>query len=150
MNYELIHNAYRLLQGEISPETGIQLSLSDEDIRPMACLLEQYDMTEMRKCRLLSIYIAIKLALHRHGDCNGSERGEPLTRQVLDGDYLYSFYIQLCLQWEEIDLLSHLAPVIKQIQIKRIEGKPEDDRLLKGMELFLELENHYPHQSRAI
>ncbi|RCX13581.1 hypothetical protein DFP94_12028 [Fontibacillus phaseoli] len=150
MNYELIQDACHLLQSELSPETGIRVTISDQDVRPFIFLLEQYDMPAIRRLRLLSIYIAIKLALQRHGDCESSDSGEVLTRKVLDGDYLYSFYLQLCLGWQEIDLLIHLAPVIKQIQIKRASGKSEDERLLKGWELFLQLENNPSRQSRAI
>ncbi|GGH37990.1 hypothetical protein [Paenibacillus segetis] len=148
MNIKLVHDAIHLLQGEISPETGIILDLKDEDVLPMADLLLRYDLPTDRQSRLLSIYIAIKLALLRHRSCEGS--GENLTRKVLDGDYLYSFYIELCLHWEEYELLSHLAPVIKQMQIKIIEGNPEDERLLKGWELFLQLENNRRRTSQAI
>ncbi len=150
MIHKLIQDACHLLQGEISPDTGIQLHITDEDVRPFAILLDQYDMAAVRQQRLMSIYIAIKLALSRHRDCDASDSGEILTRKVLDGDYLYSFYTQLCLGWQEIDLLIHLAPVIKQIQIKRIAGNFEDERLLKGMELFLRIESNGARQSQAI
>lgn len=148
MNIKLFHEAIDLLQGELSPETGIILDLKEEDVLPMADLLVRYDLPSDRQSRLLSIYIAIKLALLRHSSCEGS--GEYLTRQVLDGDYLYSFYVQLCLKWGEYELLSHLAPIIKQIQIKAIEGTPEEERLLKGWELFLQLENTNSRTSQAI
>ncbi|WP_018749802.1 hypothetical protein [Paenibacillus sanguinis] len=150
MNHHLIQDAYRLLQGECSPEAGIIVDLPALEAAPMAILLEQYDMNAERQCRLLTIYIAIKLALQRHRDCEHLAAGEELTRRVLDGDYLYSFYVELCLKWEEYDLLSHLAPVIKQIQIKRAEGRPEDERLLKGWELFLRLEHNRSTASQAI
>ncbi|GIP54247.1 hypothetical protein [Paenibacillus vini] len=150
MTHELIQDACHLLQGEISPDTGIQLNISNEDVLPFAKLLEKYEMTAVRRQRLLSIYIAIKLALSRHSACDAASNGEALTRLVLDGDYLYSFYVQLCLGWQEIDLLVHLAPVIKQIQIKRAGGKFEDERLFKGMELYLRLESNRARQSQAI
>lgn len=146
----LIQDAFHLLQGEMSPETGITLDLKQEDVLPAALLLSEYDMTAERQIRLLSIYIAIKLALQRHQDCHLLEPGDVLTRKVLDGDYLYSFYVQLCLRYEEFDLLTHLAPTVKQIQIKRVEGHPEDERLTKGFEVFLRLENHRNHAKRAI
>lgn len=150
MNTEFIQNACHLLQGKISPETGIIADIRDEDVRPLVLLLEQHDMPAERGRRLLSIYIAIKLALLRHGGCTESVSGETLTRKVLDGDYLYSLYIQLCLEWREIDLLSQLAPVIKQIQVRRADGKAEDDRLLKCWEAFLRLEARASaRQSRA-
>lgn len=146
----LIQDACHFLQGEISPETGITLNLRKEDVLPAALLLSEYDMTAERRIRLLSIYIAIYLALQRHQDCHLLESGDVLTRKVLDGDYLYSFYVQLCLRFEEFDLLTHLAPLVKQIQIKRVEGQPEDERLAKGFEVFLRLEHNRNHTRRAI
>ncbi|MGP0587060.1 hypothetical protein [Paenibacillus timonensis] len=151
MNHpNLIQDAYRLLQGEISPEAGIKLDLPHEEVTPLAVLLEQYDMTPVRQCQLLSIYIAIKLALQRHSECSSLAPGEALTRKVLDGDYLYSFYVELCLKWEEYDLLTHLAPIIKQMQIKRVEGRAEDERLIKALELFLQLENNRSTATKAM
>lgn len=144
----LIQDAYRLLQGEISPETGIILDREPKEALPAAQLLIKYDLPEERRIRLLSIYIAIKLALLRHQDCHLIEPGDVLTRQVLDGDYLYSFYVQLCLSCEEFDLLTHLAPTVKQIQIKRVDGRPEDERLEKAFEVFLRLEHHRNHGER--
>lgn len=148
MNVELIQNASHLLRGELSSEAGIELDLPIAAIQPYALLLEQSDMPVLRRQRLLSIYIAIKLALQRHGECEGTGGGEALVRKVLDGDYLYSLYVQLCLKWGEIDLLAKLAPVIKQIQIQRAEGRAEDDRLLTSLEQYVQLENH--HIRRAI
>ncbi|WP_334074764.1 MULTISPECIES: hypothetical protein [Paenibacillus] len=142
MNVELIQNASHLLRGELSPETGIELDLPVAAIQPYALLLEQSEMPAVRRQRLLSIYIAIKLALQRHGECEATGGGEALVRKVLDGDYLYSLYVQLCLKWGEIDLLAKLAPVLKQIQIQRAEGQPDDDHLLKSLELYLQLESH--------
>lgn len=148
MNVELIQNASHLLRGELSPEAGIELDLPIAAIQPYALLLEQSDMPALRRQRLLSIYIAIKLALQRHGECEGTGGGEALVRKVLDGDYLYSLYVQLCLKWGEIDLLAKLAPVIKQLQIQRAEGPVDDDRLLTSLDQYVQLENH--HIRRAI
>lgn len=148
--YELIQDAFHMLQREISPDTGIELNMPCEEAEEMASLLFEYGFPALRSTRLLSIYIAIKLALLRHSDCDGSLSGEKLTRSVLDGDYLYSFYVQLCLQWNENDLLVHLAPVIKQIQIRRIEGASYDDVLIRCWGLFLEMEEGTVRKSRAI
>ncbi|WP_249413037.1 hypothetical protein [Paenibacillus antibioticophila] len=148
--YELIQDAFQTLQREISPDTGIQLDMPCEEAEEMANLLFEYGLPTLRSTRLLSIYIAIKIALLRHSDFSNSLHGENLTRKVLDGDYLYSFYVQLCLQWNEYDLLAHLAPVIKQIQIRRIEGSDYHDVLLQCWELFLELEKGSVRKSRAM
>lgn len=150
MKSMLIQDACHLLQGEISPETGIHLNLLVDDVQPMTTLIEQYDLPEIRSIYLISIYIAIKLALQSHDQCDESLTGEALTRKVLDGDYLYSLYVQMCLKWKEYDLLIHLAPVIKQIQIKRINGDVAEDRLLKSFELFLRLDHNHVRASKAI
>ncbi|WP_068782840.1 hypothetical protein [Paenibacillus phocaensis] len=147
---KLIHDAYRLLQSELSPESGIKIDLPYEEATKLASILEPYDMTPLRQCQQLSIYIAIKLALQRHGECSALAPGETLTRKVLDGDYLYSLYVELCLKWEEYDLLAHLAPMIKQLQIQRAEGRSEDDRLLKAWEWFLQLENTRSTATKAM
>ncbi|WHX49785.1 hypothetical protein QNH46_03630 [Paenibacillus woosongensis] len=146
----LVQDACHLLQGDISPDTGIILDLRREDALPVAHLLIQYDLPAERQIRLLSIYIAIKLALQRHRDCNLLEPGDELTRKVLDGDYLYSFYVQQCLRYEEFNLLTHLAPTVKQIQIKRVEERPEDERLATAFEVFLRLEHHRNTTRKAI
>lgn len=148
MKNSFIDDAFHILKGELAPEAGISLDLKEDDVLPMCNLLERYDLPALRQCRILSIYSAIKIALLRHSSTSCS--GEELTRKVLDGDYLYSLYVQLCLKWEEYNLLSHLAPIIKVIQIKRADCKPEDDRLIKGFELFLQLELNRSTRSQAI
>lgn len=150
MKSMLIQDACHLLQGEISPETGIHLNLFIDDVQPLTTLIEQYDLPEIRSIYLISIYIAIKLALQSHDQCDESLTGEALTRKVLDGDYLYSLYVQMCLKWKEYDLLIHLAPIIKQIQIKRVNGDAAEDKLLKGFELFLQLDHNHARASQAI
>ncbi|MNE13831.1 hypothetical protein D3C76_123080 [compost metagenome] len=150
MNLQLIQDACHLLQGEISPETGIHLNLLEDDLLPMTKLFDHFDLQELRARRLLSIYIAIKFALLRHSGCDESVTGEALTRMILDGDYLYSLYIQLCLSWNEYDLITHLAPVIKQIQIERMDSKYVDDKLLKCFELFLQLDHTHNRAIQAI
>ncbi|WMT41540.1 hypothetical protein RE628_03095 [Paenibacillus sp. D2_2] len=149
METKLVQDACLLLQGEISPETGIHLELRQEDILPMVRVLNQYDLTPVRKQRHLSIYIAIKLALQSHAASNGCT-GEMLTRKVLNGDYLYSLYVQLCLKWDEQDLLTHLAPIVKRIQIKHVEGNPKDTLLIEGWEWFLQLEGNCARAIQAI
>ncbi|GGF99228.1 hypothetical protein [Paenibacillus aceti] len=149
METKLVQDACLLLQGEISPESGIHLKLQQEDVLPMVSLLDQYDLTPVRKQRHLSIYIAIKLALQSHMCCDNCT-GETLTRKVLNGDYLYSLYVQLCLKWEEYDLLTHLAPIVKRIQIKHVEGNPQDTLLIEGWEWFLQFEGNCSRAIQAI
>ena len=71
METKLVQDACLLLQGEISPESGIRLELRQEDILPMVRVLNQYELTPVRKQRHLSIYIAIKLALQSHAASDG-------------------------------------------------------------------------------
>lgn len=150
MKSELFQDALLLLQKEISPETGIILDLKEEDVLPLIDLLQQYPLSPHRQHRLLSIYIAIKFALLRHECCTESASGEQLTRSVLDGDYLYSLYMQLGLKWEEYDLLTHLASLIKRIQINQVEGTPVEDLLLTGWGVYLQLEDRRKRSSKAI
>lgn len=150
MNSMLIQDACHLLQGEISPETGIHLNLIFEDVLPITTLINQYELPKTRSTYLLSIYIAIKLAFQSHDQCDELLSGEALTRKILDGDYLYSLYVQMCLKWREYDLLIHLAPVIKQIQIQRINGDLADDTLLKSFGAFLKIDQNLVTTSKAI
>lgn len=138
MNIQQIEDAFNLIQTELSPEAEIILDLTMEQITPMVSLLKRYSIPVIRGTHLLSIYMTIELALQRHAHCE--QTPDQLTRSVLDGDYLYSFYVQLCLLWDEYDFLSSMASVIKQIQIQRVEERPEDDRLLRAIALFLHRE----------
>lgn len=146
----LIHDAKQILQSEISPETGIILDLGEQDLLNEAWLFAEYELSIERQTRLLSIYIAIKLALQRHQRCSHYMPGDQLTRCVLDGDYLYSFYVQLCLKFKETNFLTHMAPIVKRIQIQRVEGSPDDDQLIKALESFLQLEYHHSRKREAI
>lgn len=136
MMNSLIQDAIKLLQSELSPLTGIVAE--SETAYPLlvdaATQLGEYNLPPLRASRMLTLYYAITLAMQSHNDCK--EPGKSSTRRVLDGDYLYSLYLQLALKWEEFDLISSLAPYIKTIQIKRAEGSPEDDLLLTGLAVF--------------
>lgn len=136
--HELIQDSIILLQGELSPVTGIVVDLRPQHLLPMAELLSTTSLSYTRQTRLLSLYLAIKLATQRHDEWHVSAHG--LTRSVLDGDYLYSFYLQLALKWGEYDYVSTMASYIKRLQIERAEGLPECELLLKGSAEFLRLE----------
>lgn len=138
MNTNLIFDAVQLVQHEISPDTGIHLDDEQLDVLPAASLLLSYNLSSLRQKHLLAIYIVITFASHRHSETNASS-SEALIRKILDGDYLYSLYIELCLRFEEHDFFIHLAPIVKQMQIDRFNGYYNNHLLLNGLEAFLEL-----------
>ncbi|OAB45414.1 hypothetical protein [Paenibacillus glacialis] len=138
MHTQLMNETFQLLQAECSPKAGIALDIDRTEMLVTESLLNSYDLAYERKVHLLALYTVLKLATSRHKDCNYSDPN--LTRKVLDGDYLYSLYIQLAVQFEEIDLISYLAPHIKKWQIRGAEGHSEVELLYTCLEQFLNLE----------
>lgn len=149
MNTNLIFDAVQLVQHEISPDTGIHLDDEQLDVLPAASLLLEYNLSSLRQKHLLAIYIVITFASHRHSETNYASK-EELIRKILDGDYLYSLYIELCLRFEEHDLFIHLAPLVKQLQIDSFNGNSNNRLLLHGLESFLELKCSNGKISNAI
>lgn len=137
----LIQDAVKLLQGELSPVTGIAADgdAADALLFDAATTLGEHDLPPLRASRVLALYYAIALAMQSHSGCE--EPGKASTRRILDGDYLYSLYLQMALKWEEYEFVSVLAPYIKSIQIKRAEGTPQDDLLLMGFATFISEES---------
>ncbi|WP_223067102.1 hypothetical protein [Paenibacillus caui] len=140
MTTGLLQDAINLFHAELSPETGIRAGLDTTDplLSGALKLLEDYPLPPLRSARILALYFTIVLAMERHHACHEAAP-DSLTRQVLDGDYLYSLYLQMALKWKEYDFVSVLAPYIKKIQLKRAEGRPQDDLLLQGIACFMEL-----------
>ena len=138
MHTQLMNETIRLLQAECSPKAGITLDIDWTDMPVVESLLNSYDLAYERKVHLLALYTVLKLATSRHKDCHYSDPN--LTRKVLDGDYLYSLYIQLALQYKEFDLITFLAPHIKKWQIKWAEGHSEVELLSTCLEQFLNIE----------
>lgn len=120
MNRQLIGDALLLLQSELSPIAGIQLSLSPGGVEKLPAILEDYNLDYGRKLRLLGLCIILDLAAGRHMQCSVDH--PDLVRNVLDGDYLYSFYLQFAIKHRELDLVVYLAPFIKRQQIARANG----------------------------
>ncbi|MNC75315.1 hypothetical protein D3C75_1268260 [compost metagenome] len=75
------------------------------------------------------------MAAQRHMECTPYH--PDLTRNILDGDYLYSFYLQLAVKYRELDLVAYLAPSIKKMQIARSNGDFADQNPAAGIEEFL-------------
>lgn len=135
MNRQLMEESFRLLQADLSPIAGIQLQLSPADFERLLPVLERYNVEDDRKAPLLGIYIILTLAAQRHLECTPYHPN--LTRNILDGDYLYSFYLQFAVKYRELDLVAYLAPSIKKMQIRRSNGNLAEENLASGIEQFL-------------
>ncbi|WP_151735714.1 hypothetical protein [Paenibacillus tengchongensis] len=120
MNNQLITDTFRLLEAEMSPIAGIQLHLSPAECEPLLPALDGNDLQYERKVHLLGLYIILTLAARRHQEC--IPHHPDLTRNILDGDYLYSLYLQFAIKYRELDLVAYLAPSIKKLQIRRSNG----------------------------
>lgn len=149
MMNNLIQDAVKLLQDELSPVAGI--TADGNTAYPLlldaAGMLENYVLPPLRASRILALYFAITLAMQSHNRCD--KPGKASTRRILDGDYLYSLYLQTALKWEEFDLIATLAPYIKNIQIKRAEGISQDGLLLEGLSAFAAEECKTKHNLAA-
>lgn len=139
MNRQLIEDTFRLLQAEMSTIAGIQLYLSPAECEQLLSALERHDLEYNRKVHLLGIYIILTVAAQRHMEC--VPHHPDLTRNILDGDYLYSFYLQFAVQCRELDLVAYLAPSIKKMQIRRANGDFSEQNPAEGIEEFL-LQEH--------
>ncbi|CQR52057.1 hypothetical protein JI735_11530 [Paenibacillus sonchi] len=135
MNRKLMEDSFRLLQAEMSPIAGIQLHLSPAECEQLFSVLERHDLEYDRKVHLLGIYIILTVAAERHMEC--APHHPDLTRNILDGDYLYSFYLQFAVKCRELDLVAYLAPSIKKMQIARSNGDFADQNPAAGIEEFL-------------
>jgi len=135
VNRQLIEESLRLLQADMSPIAGIQLQLSPAECGRLLPVLERLNVEDSRKAPLLGIYIILTSAAQRHMECTPYHPN--LTRNILDGDYLYSFYLQFAVKYRELDLVAYLAPSIKKMQIRRSNGDLAEFNLAAGMEQFL-------------
>ncbi len=135
MNRQLIEDSIRQLQAEMSPVAGIQLDLSPAECERMLAVLERHDLEYDRKLHLLGIYSILTLAAERHMEC--VPHHPDLTRNILDGDYLYSFYLQFAVKCRELDLVAYLAPSVKKMQIRRSNGDFAEYNPAAGIDEFL-------------
>lgn len=138
MNTQLMNDTFTLLQLESSPIANISFHIEQGELLQLEGLLHRYNLSDHRKLHLSSLYTVLSLAFSRHQHCQ--EDDPELTRKVLDGDYLYSLYVQLAIKFEEMELLKQLAPVIKRWQIRRAANKAVEETLYQAFERFLELE----------
>jgi hypothetical protein len=135
VNKKLIEDTFRLLQAEMSPIAGIQLYLSPAECEQLLSVLERHDLEYDRKVHLLGIYTILTVAAQRHMEC--VPHHPDLTRNILDGDYLYSFYLQFAVKCRELDLVAYLAPSIKKMQIGVSNGDFTERNPAQGFDEFL-------------
>lgn len=137
MNDIMIREALERLQAEIDPVTRIRLEPEQTVMVEALHVFKRCGVEPLRLPRLLAVYILLASALERHAEPLSLNDTE-LTRRILDGDYLYSLYIQYALKCREEPLLRGLAPFVKKIQIARALGRSQEIRLLSAFEQVLD------------
>lgn len=148
MNSRLMNDTFRLLQEEWSPIAGIVLDVPCRDMNRMADVLDPHQLVPERQTILMALYCLLYMAQERHRNCSFSD--PELTKHILDGDYLYSFYLQLAIKYRETDLVCYLSPVLKRQQIALAEGRLVDEDLTKQFETFLCGEFKHKQAGRAM
>lgn len=148
MNSQLMNDTFRLLKEEWSPIAGIVLDVPCHDINRMADVLDPHQLEPKRQTVLMALYTLLHMAQDRHRDCSYND--PELTKHILDGDYLYSFYLQLAVKYRETDLVCYLAPLLKQQQIALAEGRLWNEDLTKYFEMYLCDEFKHKQTSRAM
>ena len=136
MNDIMIREALERLQAEIDPVTRIRLKPEKSVLVEALTVFERCRVEPLRRPRLLAIYTILASAFARHSEPLELDDTE-LTRRILDGDYLYSLYIQYALKCKEESLLRELSPFVKKIQIARALGQDEQVPLLSAFEQIL-------------
>lgn len=142
MNTRLMNDTFRLLHEEWSPIAGIVMDVPCHDLNRLIRVLGPHQLEPKRQTVLLALYSLLYMAQERHRDC--SFHDPDLTRNILDGDYLYSLYLQVAVKYEETDLVSYLAPVLKRQKIALAEGRMIDEDLTIHFDTFLC--NEYKHK----
>ncbi|MDO3411438.1 hypothetical protein QWJ34_16855 [Saccharibacillus sp. CPCC 101409] len=136
MNDNFIREALERLEAEIDPVTRIRLNPERAVLDEALSAFERRGIEPLRRSRLLAVYILLSSALERHAAPLALEDAD-LTRRILDGDYLYSLYIQYTLKCKEEPLLKAMSPFVKKIQIARALGRTGEIRLLPVFEQVL-------------
>lgn len=136
MNDMIIREALERLEAEIDPITHIRIEPEQAALAEALSAFKRCGVEPLRLPRLLAVYLLLTSAFERHAEPLSSDDSE-LTRRILDGDYLYSLYIQYALKCKEDSLLRGLAPFVKKIQIGRALGSSHEIRLLSAFEQVL-------------
>lgn len=134
----------------MDPRTGIDLALDEQKLAPLAELLDTAKLSKKRKIAILGSYMLLYLGLTRHEELEVPEN-EERTRRLLAGDYLFGGYIRWLVQFEERELLTHLSPVHKKIQIGLASGLSLPLALAEldaGFRTFVERYSQGQHRTR--
>ncbi|QDH21792.1 hypothetical protein [Saccharibacillus brassicae] len=136
MNDTIIRETLERLQAEIDPVTRIRLAPDRAALNAALAAFERCAVEPLRQPGLLAVYALLDAALARHAEPIRLDDPQ-LTRRILDGDYLYSLYVQYALKCREESLLRGLAPFVKKVQIARALGRSAEIALLPAFERAL-------------
>lgn len=145
---ELTEKALQLLNHACAPEAMAVLDADPLELRAAASLLERYAVPRSRGAKLLALIILLELARKRHDGLTFAD--ERLTGRILDGDYFQSLYVQLAVQFEELDLVRYLAPLLKRHYVRLALGEAGGEPLLASLEGYLRAEQAAARKERAI
>lgn len=145
---DLIENTLQLLQSSYVPEAMAVIDPDPTELMEAASILEHYRIPAPRSVRLLALFALLLLARKRHE--HASFFDERLTRNILDGDYFQSLYVQLAVQFGEMDLVRYLAPRLKKYYIGQAMGKITTEPLALILQAYLQAEQAAARKERAI
>ncbi|MEC0240867.1 hypothetical protein P4H66_13505 [Paenibacillus dokdonensis] len=145
---KLIENTLQLLNSSCAPEVMAVLDPNPSELMEAASILEHYRIPDSRRVKLLALFVLLELARKRHA--NVCFTSTCLTRKILDGDYFQSLYIQLAMQFEEMELVRYLAPLLKKYYIRQALGKEESEPLTFTLQAYLQREQAAERKNRAI
>ncbi len=119
----LIQDTLSMLRQQIDSDTAIRLEGDVHLLERLAAVIEKTGLHRQRKLTILGGYLLLQQAVLKHQDLLEGQN-DVLTRSILDGDYLMGAYYKLLSQHKELDLLNHLAPVYKKLQLSLLMGRP--------------------------
>lgn len=121
----LLYETIAMLRQHIdaSAEVALDAEESDEWLQDVVRLLHQYNMAASRKMHVLGCCVLLRQAVRSHREL-ALDDNEALTRGILGGDYLIGLYYRFGMKCKEWQLLLHLAPFHKKLQITMFERKP--------------------------
>ncbi|MWV45765.1 hypothetical protein GRF59_19295 [Paenibacillus sp. HJL G12] len=145
---ELIEKALQLLAAACAPEAMAVLDADPSELKETASLLERYAIPRSRGAKLLALVTLLELARKRHDGLTLAD--ERLTGRILDGDYFQSLYVQLAVQFEEMELVRYLAPLLKRHYVRLALGEAGGERLVVSLEGYLRAEQAVSREEHAI
>ncbi|BFH60045.1 hypothetical protein [Paenibacillus azoreducens] len=150
MMTQLIEDTLQLLKAACAPEAMIVPDPDLSELTEAAAMLQRNEVSYSRAVNLLALFTLLILARKRHDKVSYSD--PDLTRKILDGDYFQSLYIQLALQFGEMELVRYLAPVLKTWYIRQALGQPAAEPLASVFQAYLQHEqaSAAPEKHKAI